>query len=172
MSRKRDELDRLIVEETEAAEQAHAADLGREAAGIPAGLPAGKRRRPVRETTLTIRLTSVERSALERYADRAGVPASALAREWIWERLNSGSGEPVRDTLARLREDVDRLERQLALCVLRSADDALADRAQDEHGEVDQAADDHDHAEQESGERRPGRVQRGSGARVHARPGQ
>jgi len=129
MSRKPGELDRLIAEETEAAEQAHAADPEREAAGIPAALPAGKRRRPVRETTLTIRLTSVERSALERYADRAGVPASTLAREWIWERLNTGSGEPVRDTLARLREDMDRLERQLALCVLLTRRRSLAARA-------------------------------------------
>jgi nucleotide-binding universal stress UspA family protein len=29
-----------------------------------------------------------------------------------------------------------------------STDDALSDRAEDEHGEVDEAADDHDHAEQ------------------------
>jgi hypothetical protein len=34
-------------------------------------------------------------------------------------------------------------------------DDALSDRAQDEHGEVDEAADDHDHAEQERDEGRP-----------------
>jgi hypothetical protein len=34
-----------------------------------------------------------------------------------------------------------------------SSDDALSDGAEDEHGEVDQAADDDDHAEQDGDER-------------------
>jgi glyoxylase-like metal-dependent hydrolase (beta-lactamase superfamily II) len=38
---------------------------------------------------------------------------------------------------------------------LASSDDALSDGAEDEHGEVDQATDDHDHAEQERGAGHP-----------------
>ena len=53
-----------------------------------------------------------------------------------------------------------------------SPDDLLADRAQYEHGEVDEAADDHDHPDQEHGERRPGGVERGPRARVGACPGE
>ena len=55
---------------------------------------------------------------------------------------------------------------------LASSDDALSDGAEDEHGEVDQATDDDDHAEQERGERRPAGVEGGPGARVHAGPGE
>src|ERR1035441_408583 len=61
----------------------------------------------------------------------------------------------------------------MALYGAGSADDALADRAEDEHGEVDEAADDHDHhAEQERDKRRPGGVKGGPAARVDAGPGE
>ena len=53
-----------------------------------------------------------------------------------------------------------------------SPDDALADRAEYEHGKVDEAADDHDHSQQEHRERRPGGVERGPGAGVNARAGE
>jgi hypothetical protein len=52
------------------------------------------------------------------------------------------------------------------------SDDPLADRTQDEHGEVDEAADNQDDSEQEHDECRPRGVQRCPGARVDPRTGQ
>src|ERR1700722_8982151 len=53
-----------------------------------------------------------------------------------------------------------------------SAHDPLADRAEDQHREVDEAADDHDHADQEGGEGEAGGVQGRPGPRVRPRPRQ
>ncbi len=52
-----------------------------------------------------------------------------------------------------------------------SPDDALADRAQDEHGKVDEASHDQDHPEQEDNERRTRGVERGPRAGMDPRPG-
>ena len=49
------------------------------------------------------------------------------------------------------------------------AGDSFSYRPEDEHREVDEAADDHDDACQEAGERQACGVQRRAGARVHPR---
>lgn len=69
------------------------------------------RRRPNRTEVMSLRLNTVELSALQRRAEVLGVSASELARNLIWQGLNTG-GASVESTIEELQRDLDRL-RQL-----------------------------------------------------------
>jgi hypothetical protein len=80
------ELEKLLRAEAEHAE---------EHADAPAG-PETTVSRPghARSTVYSVRLNPDEVTALQEYADQAGLPASTLVRSWIIERLRSDGATP------------------------------------------------------------------------------
>lgn len=61
-----------------------------------------------RAKVYSLRLSEEEFTALEAAAKRAGVPASALARTWITERLSGDADKADLRALAQTLEDVAR----------------------------------------------------------------
>jgi hypothetical protein len=80
------DLEKLLRDEAEHAE---------EHADAPAG-PETTVSRPghARSTVYSVRLNPSEVTALQEYADEAGLPASTLVRSWIIERLRSDGTAP------------------------------------------------------------------------------
>lgn len=78
----------IVAQESEESERAYEA----EQAGYTAPLRDGTiiTHRGQRSRVFSIRLAESEVAALEAAAERAGVPASTLARSWIAERLAAG----------------------------------------------------------------------------------
>lgn len=66
-----------------------------------------------RSKVLSVRLNPDEFDELNRYAHEQEVPASALARGWVLQRLRAESSDPLR-TVERLSQDIEQLRRELA----------------------------------------------------------
>ncbi len=100
------ELQELVAEETAASE------TGRDQALSERAVRKGKSRSVV----YSVRLTPDQTDEIQRIADEAGAPASALVRDWVVEglaaeRAASSSLDSLVDTLSR---DVDKLRRSVA----------------------------------------------------------
>lgn len=61
-----------------------------------------------------MRLPAEAFAAIEKVAAHAGVPVSALIREWVLQGLASEQGMSLRDRIERLAADADRLRRLAA----------------------------------------------------------
>lgn len=81
------ELNQLLREEAEHAEQNADAEAQ---PGTTVSKPGH-----ARSTVYSIRLNADEHAALQRLADEAGIPSSALVRSWILERVRSGGQAPT-----------------------------------------------------------------------------
>jgi hypothetical protein len=99
----KEELERLIAEETEASERTRDDPL-------PAG---GKRKRQTQSVVYSIRLTPEQTEEIQRIAASAGVPATALVRGWVLHGLAAEHEDSVEQTVEDLSRDVARLRRQL-----------------------------------------------------------
>src|SRR5581483_8705298 len=71
--------------------------------------PSAKGQRRVRSVAQSVRLPESEFAELERLAAQAGVPVSALIRDWVLEGLAAERGPSLRDAIERLGADADRL---------------------------------------------------------------
>lgn len=92
--------------------------IGR-AAAIPADLsaplPDGVREeRRGRSVVQSVRLPAESLEAIEKVAQRAGVPVSALIRGWVLQGLAAEQGTSLREGIERLAADADRLRRLVA----------------------------------------------------------
>ncbi|MGH9082239.1 MAG: hypothetical protein ACRDWN_02740 [Acidimicrobiales bacterium] len=101
---KRKELEELVVEETAASEASRDQPLSDRAA----------RRRQSRSVVYSVRLTPEQTEEIQRIADEAGIPASALVRDWVVEGLAAERGTATLDSLVdALSRDVDRIRRSV-----------------------------------------------------------
>jgi hypothetical protein len=102
---KKKELQDLLDEETAASEVSRDQPLSERA------LRKGKSRSVV----YSVRLTSEQTDEIQRIADEAGIPASALVRDWVVEGLarerDTATLDSLVDTLSR---DVDKLRQSVA----------------------------------------------------------
>ncbi|MPZ67091.1 MAG: hypothetical protein GEU83_16820 [Pseudonocardiaceae bacterium] len=89
-------------------------DCREEAEGTQDEPLSGKATRPgwQRAKVLSVRLSPEEFDELNSYAAALEVPASALTRGWILDRLRAGSESPVR-TVERIFHELEQLRRQL-----------------------------------------------------------
>ena len=99
----RNELERLIAEETEASERTRDEPLSERAA----------RRRQTRSVVYSIRLTPEQTEEIQRIAAAADVPATALVRGWVLQGLSAEREGSVEQTVEALSRDVAQLRRQL-----------------------------------------------------------
>jgi hypothetical protein len=99
----KEELERLIAEETEASERTRDEPLSERAA----------RRRHTQSVVYSIRLTPDQTEEIQRIADSAGIPASGLVRGWVLQGLAAEHEDSVEQTVEALSRDVERLRRQL-----------------------------------------------------------
>jgi hypothetical protein len=99
----RNELERLIAEETEASERTRDEPLSERAA----------RRVQIRSVVYSIRLTPEQTEEIQRIAAAAGVPATALVRGWVLQGLAAEREGSVEQTVEALSRDVAQLRRQL-----------------------------------------------------------
>jgi len=99
----RNELERLIAEETEASERTRDEPLSERAA----------RRGQTRSVVYSIRLTPEQTEEIQRIAAAAGVPATALVRGWVLQGLATEREGSVEQTVEALSRDVAQLRRQL-----------------------------------------------------------
>lgn len=67
-----------------------------------------------RSVVQSVRLPAEQFAAIERIAERAGVPVSALIRGWVLQGLATEQGTSLRDGIERLAADADRLRRLAA----------------------------------------------------------
>lgn len=77
-----DNVETLLRDEAEHAEQQHNAEIGPDTTVSRPG--------HVRSTVYSVRLNPDEVAGLQTLADREGLPASTLVRSWIIERLRFG----------------------------------------------------------------------------------
>jgi hypothetical protein len=99
----RNELERLIAEETEASERTRDKPLSERAA----------RRGQTRSVVYSIRLTPEQTEEIQRIAAAADVPATALVRGWVLQGLSTEREGSVEQTVEALSRDVAQLRRQL-----------------------------------------------------------
>ena len=99
----RNELERLIAEETEASERTRDEPLSERAA----------RKGQTRSVVYSIRLTPEQTKEIQRIAATAGVPATALVRGWVLQGLAAEREGSVEQTVEALSRDVAQLRRQL-----------------------------------------------------------
>lgn len=99
----REELERLIADETEASEGARDEPLSGRAA----------RKRPTRSVFCSIRLTPEQTEEIQRIAEAAGIPVAGLVRGWVLQGLAAEREESVEQTVEALSRDVARLRRPL-----------------------------------------------------------
>jgi hypothetical protein len=99
----RNELERLIAEETEASERTRDEPLSERAV----------RRGQTRSVVYSIRLTPEQTEEIQRIAAAAGVPATALVRGWVLQGLAAEREGSVEQTVEALSRDVAQLRRQL-----------------------------------------------------------
>jgi hypothetical protein len=99
----RNELERLIAEETEASERTRDEPLSERAA----------RRGQTRSVVYSIRLTPEQTEEIQRIAAMADVPATALVRGWVLQGLAAEREGSVEQTVEALSRDVAQLRRQL-----------------------------------------------------------
>lgn len=101
---KRKELEELVVEETAASEETRDQPLSGRAA----------RRGQSRSVVYSVRLTPEQTEEIQQIADEAGIPASALVRDWVVEGLAAERGTATLDSLVdALSRDVDRIRRSV-----------------------------------------------------------
>jgi hypothetical protein len=100
---KKEELERLIEEEVEAAEQTRDEPLSGRAT----------RKRETRSVVYSIRLTPEQIEEIQRIADSAGVPTTGIVRGWVLQGLAAEHEDSVEQTVEALSRDVERLRRQL-----------------------------------------------------------
>lgn len=99
------ELEELVAEETAASEASRDQPLSDRAA----------RKRQSRSVVYSVRLTPEQTKEIQRVADEAGIPASALVRDWVVEGLAAESGTGTLDSLVdALSRDVDKIRRRVA----------------------------------------------------------
>ena len=99
------ELQELVAEETAASEVNRDAALSERAV----------RKGQSRSVVYSVRLTPEQTDEIQRIAEEAGIPASALVRDWVVEGLAAERGTATLDSLVdTLSRDVDKLRRSVA----------------------------------------------------------
>ncbi|NLE81027.1 MAG: hypothetical protein GX610_15875 [Rhodococcus sp.] len=78
---------------------------------LPEGTKGVRRGRSIVQS---VRLHEDNFAEIERLADEAGVPVSALIRGWILEGLNAERGTSLRDAIDHLASEAERLRRLAA----------------------------------------------------------
>lgn len=102
---KKNELERIIDEETAASEASRDDSLSERAA----------RKGQTRSVVYSLRLTPEQAEEIQRIAEDAGVPTSALVRDWVVEGLRTERGTSTLDSLVEtLSRDVDKIRRRVA----------------------------------------------------------
>ncbi len=102
---KKKDLQDLLDEETAASEVSRDDALSERAV----------RKGRTRSVVYSVRLTPEQTDEIQRIADEAGVPASALVRDWVVEGLAAEHGPATLDSLLdTLSRDVDKLRRSVA----------------------------------------------------------
>lgn len=102
---KKRELEELVAEETAASEASRDQPLSDRAV----------RRGQSRSVVYSVRLTPAQTEEIQRIADEAGMPASALVRDWVVEGLAAERGTGTLDSLVNaLSRDVDKIRRSVA----------------------------------------------------------
>lgn len=101
MNRTPEELQQLIDEETEQAEQTRDEPMTH-----------GVRRGPSRTEVYSLRMTPDEVAEIQRIADKAGIPASGLVRDWVRQGLAAERGESMTDLVEALERSVNQLKRR------------------------------------------------------------
>lgn len=74
----------------------------------------GLRRAGTRKQVYSVRLAPEQVEEIEKLAEEAGMPASGLVRSWVLQALSAHKPDSLREAVAALERDVDRLKRQLA----------------------------------------------------------
>lgn len=99
------ELETLVAGETAASEAARDNPMSDRAT----------RRGQSRSVVYSVRLTPGQTEEIQRIADDAGIPASALVRDWVVEGLAAERGAATLDSLVdTLSRDVDKIRRRVA----------------------------------------------------------
>ncbi len=99
------ELEELVATETAASEASRDQPLSDRAV----------RRGQSRSVVYSVRLTPEQTEEIQRIAEEAGIPASALVRDWVVEGLAAERGAATLDSLVdSLSRDVDKLRRRVA----------------------------------------------------------
>jgi hypothetical protein len=99
------ELQDLLDEETAESEVGRDAPLSERAV----------RKGQSRSVVYSVRLTPGQTDAIQRIAEEAGIPASALVRDWVVEGLAAERATGTLDSLLdALSRDVDKLRRSVA----------------------------------------------------------
>ena len=102
---KKKELQELVAEETAASEASRDEPLSEHAV----------RKGKNRSVVYSVRLTPEQTDEIQRIAEEAGIPASALVRDWVVEGLAAERGTATLDSLVdTLSRDVDKLRRSVA----------------------------------------------------------
>ena len=102
---KKKELQELVEEETAASEASRDAALSERVV----------RKGRTRSVVYSVRLTPEQTDEIQRIAEEAGIPASALVRDWVVEGLAAERGTATLDSLVdTLSRDVDKLRRSVA----------------------------------------------------------
>ncbi len=102
---KKRELEELITEETAASEASRDQPLSERAV----------RREQSRSVVYSVRLTPEQTEEIQRIAEEAGIPASALVRDWVVEGLAAERSPATLDSLVdALSRDVDKIRRSVA----------------------------------------------------------
>ncbi len=99
----REQVEQLLAEETQASERTRDEPLSERAA----------RKRQTRSVVYSIRLTPEQTQEIQQIAAAAGVPATALVRDWVLQGLAAEREGSVEQTVEALSRDVARLRRQL-----------------------------------------------------------
>ncbi len=102
-AKSRQDLERLVAEETEASERTRDEPLSDRAV----------RKRPTRSVVYSLRLTPAQAEAIQQLADAADVPASGLVRGWVLQALAAERESTLEAAMEALVRDVDRLRRHL-----------------------------------------------------------
>ncbi len=101
---KKKELQELVEEEAAASETTRDQPLSGGAV----------RRGEGRSVVYSVRLTPEQTGEIQRIAEEAGVPASALVRDWVVEGIAAERGSATLDSLVdTLSRDVDKLRRSV-----------------------------------------------------------
>jgi hypothetical protein len=102
---KNKDLQEIVAEETAASEAAR--DLPLSARAVRKGQS--------RSVVYSVRLTPEQTEAIQQIAEEAGIPASALVRDWVVEGLAAERVTATLDSLVdTLSRDVDKLRRTVA----------------------------------------------------------
>ncbi len=102
---KKNDVQQLLAEETAASEASRDQPLSGRAV----------RKGQSRSVVYSVRLTPEQTEAIQRIAEEAGIPASALVRDWVVEGLAAERATATLDSLVdTLSRDVDKLRRTVA----------------------------------------------------------